>query len=129
MRNQSKISPEDRGYLFEWVLLLIGAAAGLTLAWTLAGFNWSLPGELARAHELGIVSITTLFGYPKSRDLIGYGLSLGLPAAGALLFLLAGRGSSDLGKDSLAGGFVKPTYFRWLVVTLSLLAHHVDVRH
>lgn len=122
MKIHGKMSLEERRYLFEWGLLLVGAAAGLTLAWVLAGFEWSFPGELERARELGIVSITTISGYPKSRDLIGYGLSLGLPAAGALLFWLAGRGSSDLGKDTLAGGFTTPTRSMWLVVALSLFA-------
>jgi len=122
MKIQGKMSLEERGYLFEWGLLLVGAAAGLTLAWVLAGFEWSFPGELERARELGIVSLTTIFGYPKSRDLIGYGLSLGLPAAGALLFWLAGRGSSALGKDTLAGGFTTPTRSVWLVAALSLFA-------
>jgi hypothetical protein len=119
---QGKLSSEERAYLFEWCLLMGGAATGLALAWVLVGFRWSIPGELERARELGIVSLTTIYGYPKSRDLVAYGLTLGLPAIGAVLLWLLGRGSSDLGRNTLACGFNPPTRGVWLVVALSLLA-------
>lgn len=115
-------TPEDRQYLIGWGLLSAGATAGLALAWVLVGFGWSLPGELERARTAGIVSLATLSGYVKSRDLLAYLLTLGLPAAGAILFWSFGRGSTDLGRSILAGGFDPPTRVMWVVVTLSLLA-------
>lgn len=61
-----------------------GFLLGLLAAYLLTGLPMPLPQELEHARELGIVSLTTLSGYPKSRDLLTYAASFGLPFLGAL---------------------------------------------
>ncbi len=113
-----KTSQNERYYLIEWCLLIIGAATGLALAWILAGFQWSVPGELERSRTLGMVSLTTLSGYAKSRDIFNYIFTLILPVISAIVFWHFRPGSSNLGGNTLSNGFNPPSTKVWLYIIL-----------
>jgi hypothetical protein len=113
-----KISPSERYYFIEWCLLITGAVAGLALAWILVGFQWNIPGELERSRALGMVSLTTLSDYAKSKDMFNYILTLFLPVIGALIFWHFRPGSSNLGVNILANGFHPPATRAWLYIIL-----------
>lgn len=113
-----KISSEKRYDVADWILLLAGAACGLGLAWVLDGFQLHFPGELAKAREWGIVSLTTLSGYPKSRDLFTYFFALVLPVIGAITAWLLYRKPSSFGTNTLADGFEPPTFATRVIIFL-----------
>lgn len=77
-------STSNVGSLRTWLALVVGGLAGLTVAYWMQGQGWSLPGELEEARHQGIVSRLILTDYPKSRDLVGFILVVGLPIFGAL---------------------------------------------
>ena len=110
------------GYYAELFLLLVGFIVGQMLAWWAHGFNLSSPGELDAAREAGIVSLTTLAGYPKSRDTFNYLFALLLPVLSALLIWKVGRVRSPLGTGAYQSGFstnsFSPAYF-WLGIVLT----------
>ena len=113
-----KTSLNERYYLIEWCLLIIGAATGLAVAWILVGFQWSFPGELEHSRTIGMVSLTTLSGYAKSRDIFNYIFTLILPVIGAIVFWHFRPGSSNLGENTLANGFSPPTTRVWLYIII-----------
>jgi hypothetical protein len=108
----------ERYYLIEWFLLITGTATGLALAWILVGFQWSIPGELERSRTLGMVSLTTLSDYAKSRDMFNYIFTLVLPVIGALIFWHFRPGSSNLGGNTLADSFSPPATRVWRYIIL-----------
>lgn len=114
-------SPSDRAYVIEWAGLISGTAAGLSLAVWLTTFGWSLPGELDRAREAGMVSLTTLAHYPKSRDQIAFALMIGLPVLGSWLgWGLVWRSASPLGRGMFADGLPPPSRRAWPLALFGL---------
>ena len=99
------IQPQPSSNFNEFATLLGGAIAGFLLAWWLHGFGFSNPGELEAARETGIVSLTVLEGYPKSRDIYNYLITLLLPVIGAIVFQQIARARSPLGSRLANSGF------------------------
>ena len=98
----------------EGLVLLIGAFAGLLLAWLVCSL-WPVSYEaLERARSLGIVSITILSDYPKAMEVHYYLIFLALTFACAFGFYLTYSRLSSSGavtKDQIApplAPFVQP---------------------
>lgn len=70
------------------ILLVSGGLTGLALAVLFDVSSWTPVSQLEKAHDLGIISVTTLNNYPKQRDIAIYMLTLLLPIFGAISFWL-----------------------------------------
>jgi hypothetical protein len=79
------LSSENRNLLWHhWIVLAGGCFAGLVAVALVSGIPFDFSRELAEAKRLGIVSLTILNGYPKSRDLLNYALLVLLPVSCSL---------------------------------------------
>jgi hypothetical protein len=77
-----------------WSVLIGGFLAGLVAANIVAAIPFDFSGKLAEARRLGIVSLTILNGYPKSRDVLWYAALILFPVTcslGAWLVWSRGR--------------------------------------
>ncbi len=79
-RNINDIS---RLYIKSFVLLFVGIATGFVAAYFFSKMKIDLSHEIEQARSLGIVSMTTLDGYPKSRDVLNFMSIVILPVLGA----------------------------------------------
>lgn len=70
-------------YLSHAVVLLAGLGAGLLAARFVLALDIGFADELRLARQLGIVSLTTINDYPKSRDILAYAVLMVLPVATA----------------------------------------------
>ena len=73
-------------------ILLLGILLGTLIAYLFVSLDLHFPGELQAAEKLGIVSLTILAGYPKSRDILGYASILGFPIVFSMAIWLFWRG-------------------------------------
>src|SRR6185369_14943116 len=64
-----------------------GFLAGLAVAVMVAGIPFDFSGKLSEAERLGIISLTILNGYPKSRDVLWYAALIVLPVTGSASLL------------------------------------------
>jgi len=62
------------------------------MAYLFVSLHPYFPGELQTARKLGIVSLTILAGYPKSRDILAYVSILGFPIICSVILWLFWRG-------------------------------------
>ncbi|HEC16647.1 MAG TPA: hypothetical protein ENI99_08790 [Sedimenticola sp.] len=65
-------------------LLTAGAVLGFAAAYWLTSMEFDFSADVEEARRLGIVSLTVLEGYPKSRDVLDYLITLGLPVLSAM---------------------------------------------
>jgi hypothetical protein len=65
-------------------VLLGGLLAGLFVAYQVVSLDFDFTAELRLARELGIVSVTILSNYAKSKDLMAYIAIMGLPILSAI---------------------------------------------
>jgi hypothetical protein len=66
-------------YLKHLLLLSSGSVLGLIAAYCFNLIEFPFSGEIQKAKDLGIVSLTVLSGYPKSRDILTYASVLCFP--------------------------------------------------
>jgi hypothetical protein len=70
--------------LTHWAILAAGLLAGLFAASLVDLIPLDFSNELAKARSLGIVSVTILSGYPKSKDILFYAALILLPVGFSL---------------------------------------------
>jgi hypothetical protein len=68
----NKLNSIQMTYLKHVVILIIGSLSGLVAAYFFNLINFDFSAEIEKARALGIVSITTLSGYPKLKDTVAY---------------------------------------------------------
>ncbi len=73
-------------------ILLLGILLGTLIAYLFVSLDLHFPGELQAARKLGIVSLTILAGYPKSRDILAFVSILGFPIIFSMAIWLFWRG-------------------------------------
>lgn len=71
-------------YLKHWAILTGGFLIGLFAVAIIDSIPFDFSQELAEARRLGIVSVTTIRGYPKSRDILFYTALIILPVTFSL---------------------------------------------
>jgi len=74
----------SRLFFSHCLVLTSGFLAGLAVAVMVAGIPFDFSGKLSEAERLGIISLTILNGYPKSRDVLWYAALIVLPVTGSL---------------------------------------------
>ena len=79
MENDSAVPQSNLLRYQHYGVLGCGCLVGFCAALLAAGFPFDFPGALEEARRLGIVSRTVLSGYPKSRDVVCYALTVLLP--------------------------------------------------
>ncbi len=72
-------------YIKHLAILVVGGLSGLVAAYFFNLIPFDFSAEIVRARSLGIVSLTTLSGYPKFRDTLAYASLLGFPTAFAII--------------------------------------------
>ena len=105
-----------------WAVLIGGCLAGIAAAVAVIRIPLDFSGELAAANRLGIVSLTILNGYPKSRDILLYVALVLLPVMGSLgVWLVWSRGRrpalAELFRDEPEVQPV-PHHNRWVVLAV-----------
>ena len=106
-------------------ILLLGILLGTLIAYFFVSLDLHFPGELQAARNLGIVSLTILAGYPKSRDILAYVSILGFPIIFSIAIWLFWRGkqrSRDLteafGSAEESAGFKNTGWVVCLLVVI-----------
>lgn len=106
-------------------ILLLGISLGTLIAYLFVSLDLHFPGELQAARKLGIVSLTILAGYPKSRDILAYISILGFPIIFSIAIWLLWRGrqhSRNLAEAfRLAEESDPPKNSRWIVCLLVVI--------
>jgi len=74
-----KSLPSAHLYEYHIGILFSGFLLGIFATYHFASLNLHFPGDLEAARRLGIVSVTILAQYPKSKDVIFYASMLGFP--------------------------------------------------
>jgi hypothetical protein len=70
--HKNKIPSDNRLYCFHVLILLSGVLIGVAIAYFINSMHFDFSHEIQEARELGIVSKTTIAGYPKSKDIFLY---------------------------------------------------------
>ena len=72
-------SSDKKLYLTHLVVLFLGWLLGMLAAYLFNLVEFDFSGEIQKARSLGIISITVLSGYPKSKDVLSYASTLIFP--------------------------------------------------
>ncbi|HWI40278.1 MAG TPA: hypothetical protein VNX25_02175, partial [Verrucomicrobiae bacterium] len=105
-------------------ILIGGCAAGLAAAFVVCSFPFDFPAQINEAKRLGIVSLTILNGYPKSRDVLCYAALVLLPVTCSLSLWLAwsrGKRAEIASRLDFARQAGEPLPGRTLLATFLLL--------
>lgn len=86
---QDNINTRKSIYVWHLLVLAVGFMLGMVVLYFISGIKFDFSEEIERARKLGIVSITVLNGYPKSRDVLTYASVLFIPVIFSLAPWLA----------------------------------------
>jgi hypothetical protein len=114
---------DDRIQVKHVMILVSGGLAGLIAAYLFNLIHFDFSAELNKARSLGIVSLTTIRGYPKLRDAVAYASLLGFPVVFSLVpWYLWAKNKKQLLASLFDGGGGQPFLKdRGWVISLALV--------